>query len=98
MPAKRTTKSDASTTTLEDTIKANVEVLSDVISETHTEDIKGIVCPFFKKGNSPECFGCAQQEETLHDCRDRYTRIIAIRPMEVWEPSFDAIEVREKKK
>lgn len=60
--------------------------------------IKGIVCIFYRGGKHPECRGCNQNFDRLDACKSLYVDKISARPMDVWSPDFDKIEVREKEK
>jgi len=82
---------------LESTIAYNVQILKGEPEGTY-EETRKIVCPFYKGGNNPECVGCLQADETLQECKDDYLDRIESRPMEVWDASFSALEVREKQK
>ena len=84
---------------LRDTIVANLVVLTaeDYAEFEVIENIKLIVCPFYKGGENPMCRSCHQPNDTLHSCKDSYVSKINIRPMEIWSPEFDSLKVREKK-
>ena len=55
----------------EEIILKEGENLLDVVQEiTEEEDLKIVVCPFYKKGRATKCFGCKQEDETVEDCKD----------------------------
>jgi hypothetical protein len=82
---------------LEETIDSNLRVLGDPEDDDAIETARNIVCPFYKSGGNPDCQGCNKDDEKVDACKETYIERIKIRPMEVWEPAFDGIEVREKK-
>lgn len=84
--------------TVEEEILRNLEILN-IVHETDEEEVdtlKGILCPFFK--GHPDCLGCKQTIDKLHECKDLYEGRINTRPMKQWDKSFDAVTIREKVK
>lgn len=79
-------------------VKANLLILTDTESADPLSEIKEIVCVFNQKGNNPICKACIQPDFKLNECKDWYMEKIPHRPMLEWEPTFDLLEVREKKK
>lgn len=89
----------------EEIILKEGENLVDVVQEvTEPEDLKNVVCPFYKKGRATKCFGCKQEEETIEECKDALIDGLLKRPQfglvgAYYTPEFDLplVLAREKK-
>lgn len=84
-------------TKLLDDIKNNLLALADADEEDVDLTVKGIVCPFYQKGNAPKCMLCVQKHDKLMECKEEYEEKIPNSPQEVWTPSFDIAKKRAKK-
>jgi len=83
--------------TVDEIIDENLRVLSDPEDDDAVQTAREIVCIFYGKGGNTDCKGCTKPDEKVLECKDTYVDRIKVRPMEVWSPQFDEIEVREKK-
>lgn len=89
----------------EEIILKEGENLLDVVQEiTEDEDLKSVVCPFYKKGRATKCFGCKQEDETVEDCKDALIDGLLKRPVyglaeAIYTTEFDLplVLAREKK-
>ena len=79
---------------LVDVIRHNLEVINE--DPFNYEETKKVICPFYKGGNNVACIGCKQAESILQECVEDYKDKILSRPMKVWGPEFDLIEIRDK--
>lgn len=59
-----------------------VENLLDIVNEiTEPEDLKEVVCPFYKGGKARKCYGCKQEDEIVDGCKDSLIEGLLLRPV-----------------
>lgn len=76
-------------------VHKKVEKLLD--PEVTIDEVKEIVCAFYKNGKNPQCRGCLQPDDVVEACKREYLLRIEAKPMEVWSKEFDEVKVRQKK-
>lgn len=68
------------------------------ITEADTpEKLSKHLCPFYEKGSAPRCLTCMRQEDDFEECKSDYLSAILKKPMDVWEPSFEAAPLPKKR-
>lgn len=78
-------------------MKETIEKRTKAILEAETpEDLKKCLCPFYEKGDHPDCSTCRKTEADLDECRDYYLERIKLVPMEIWSEDFDKFIVQER--
>lgn len=78
-------------------MKESVEKRMRLVRDAETpEDLKKHLCPFFEKGDNPDCVTCRRTEADLDECRDYYLERIAVNPMDVWCEEFDKFVVQKR--
>lgn len=78
-------------------MKETIEKRTKAILEAETpEDLKKHLCPFYEKGDHPDCLTCRKTEADLDECRDYYLERIKLVPMEIWSEDFDKFIVQER--
>ena len=80
-------------------MKESIEKRMRLIRDAETpEDLKKHLCPFFEKGEPPDCVACRRTEADLDECRDYYLERIALKPMDIWCEDFDKFIVQKRDK
>lgn len=78
-------------------MKESIEKRARLVRDAETpEDLKKHLCPFFEKGNHPDCMMCRKTEADLDECRDYYLERISIIPLDIWDESFDKFIVQNR--
>lgn len=78
-------------------MKETIEKRTKAILEAETpEDLKKHLCPFYEKGDHPDCLTCRKTEADLDECRDYYLDRIKLVPMEIWSEDFDKFIVQKR--
>lgn len=78
-------------------MKETIEKRTKAILESETpEDLKKHLCPFYEKGDHPDCSTCRKTEADLDECRDYYLERIKLVPMEIWSEDFDKYIVQKR--
>lgn len=78
-------------------MKETIEKRTKAILESETpEDLKKHLCPFYEKGDHPDCLTCRKTEADLDECRDYYLERIKLVPMEIWSEDFDKFIVQKR--
>lgn len=71
------------------------EFMHDLIGDiTEPEDLRDVVCPFYKKGNAVKCIGCKKEDDTVEDCKEELIAGLLKRPTyglvgAVYDKAFD---------
>lgn len=57
------------------------ETLLELVEEiTDVDDLRNVVCPFYKKGKAAKCFGCKKEDEVVEECKDALVEGLLKRP------------------
>jgi hypothetical protein len=75
---------------ISDSIASRIALIKSADTE---EDLKKHLCPFFQKGNFPDCITCKQTMEDLEECKDVYLENIKTHPMDIWSEEFDIVAI-----
>lgn len=67
--------------------------ISEINSAEDSVALKRVVCPFYEKGDHPDCKICRKSDEDVEECRDYYLSRIAMHPMDIWNEEFDKVVV-----
>lgn len=78
-------------------MKETIEKRTKAIMEAESpEELKKHLCPFYEKGDHPDCLTCRKTEADLDECRDYYLERIKLTPMDIWSPDFDKFIVQSR--
>ena len=78
-------------------MKESIDKRITLIKESEDiEDLKKHLCPFFEKGDYPDCITCRKTEADLDSCRDYYLDRIKLAPMDIWSEEFDRFIVQKR--
>lgn len=78
-------------------MKETIEKRTKAIMEADSpEELKKHLCPFYEKGDHPDCLTCRKTEADLDECRDYYLERIKLTPMDIWSPDFDKFIVQSR--
>lgn len=78
-------------------MKETIEKRTKAIMEADSpEELKKYLCPFYEKGDHPDCLTCRKTEADLDECRDYYLERIKLTPMDIWSPDFDKFIVQSR--
>lgn len=81
-------------------MKESVKNRIDIIKKSSSaSDLVSVLCPFYERGNCPDCITCKKDEATLEKCKDAFLEhVVDHLDMETWAPEFENPIIKDRKK